>query len=136
MFRVLLVFMILSASSFGEVTMSAEQLRSFVQSSKRLGHPDKQVAEYLKNVKVTEKLTPGAVEDMQAAGAGPKTVEVLKRLVEASKSLPAPAAPAAPAVQQQAAVIPPPSSEEEARVLQEVREYAMDYSKRLPNFIC
>src|SRR4051812_28716935 len=129
MFRVLLLFAILSGSLFGEVTMSAEQLRSFVESSKRLGHPDKQVAEYLKNVKVSEKLTPGAVEDMQAAGAGPKTVEVLRRLVEASKTPPAPTAPAAPAVQQQAPVIPPPGSEDQAKVLEQAREYAMDYSK-------
>lgn len=116
-----------------EVRMSVQQLRSFVQSSKRLGHPDKQVAEYLKTVKVTEKLPPGIIEDMQAEGAGPKTTEVLRRLAEGSKNLPAPA-PAAP--KQVVASIAPPSSEEQAKILAQVREYATDYSKKLPNFIC
>ena len=32
--------------------------------------------------------------------------------------------------------IPPPSSEEQGRILNNVREYAIDYSRRLPNFIC
>ena len=31
-----------------EVRMSVEQLRSFIESSQRLGHSDKQVADYLR----------------------------------------------------------------------------------------
>jgi hypothetical protein len=31
---------------------------------------------------------------------------------------------------------PPPSSEEQARIIAEVREYALNYSKTLPDFIC
>jgi hypothetical protein len=32
--------------------------------------------------------------------------------------------------------IPPPSSLEQGRILDQVREYAMEYTKKLPNFIC
>ena len=133
MWRLLLLLAILCGSLFAEVSMTVEQLRAFVQSSKRLGHTDKQVAEYLRTVKLSEKLTPGAMEDMQAAGAGPKTVEVLRKLIDSSKTL---SAAAPPVVVQAPAPIPPPNSEQQANVLQQVREYAMDYSKRLPNFIC
>jgi len=31
---------------------------------------------------------------------------------------------------------PPPSSEEQAAILTDVREYALNYSKNLPDFIC
>ncbi len=66
-------------------------------------------------------------------GAGPKTAEVLRRLIETSKSLPAAAPPPPPPVVQP---IPPPDSVEQARVLDAARDYARDYSKNLPNFIC
>ena len=117
-----------------QTSMTVQQLRAFVQSSKKLGHPDKTVAEYLKGVKLTQKFTPSDLDELQADGAGPRTVEVLRKLIDTTKSLaaPPPPAPAAPPP----APIPPPNSEEQARVLHQVREYAMDYSTRLPNFIC
>lgn len=115
-----------------EVRMSVDQLRAFIESSKRLGHPDRQVADYLKNVKLTQRLDPGAVEDLHGI-AGPKTLEVLRSISAGSKSLPAPPAPKPRATPQP---IPPPSSLEQGKVLDQAREYALDYVKRLPNFIC
>jgi hypothetical protein len=131
--RLRLAFVLAAATLFAEVRMSVDQLRSFVLSSKRLGHSDKQVADYLKNVKLTQHLEPGVVEDLQAEGAGPRTVEALTRLSEGSKSLSAPPPPAPKPVVQ---AIPPPSSIEQGRILDHIREYAMDYSRKLPNFIC
>jgi hypothetical protein len=58
---------------------------------------------------------------------------VLRHLIETSKELPAPKPPAPKPV---APPIPPPSSAEQARILNAAREYARDYSKKLPNFIC
>ena len=110
--------------------MNIEQLRAFLSSSQKLGHTDKQIAEYVKTIKMTEKLNASTVEDI---GAGPKTSEVLRRLIETSKELPAPKPPAPKPV---APPIPPPNSAEQARILNAAREYARDYSKKLPNFIC
>jgi hypothetical protein len=113
-------------------SLTVEQLVSFVRSSIELKHPDKQLAAYLQNVKLTQKLERATVEQLRAEGAGPKTVESLERLAEESKSL-TPPAPVAPVVD--APPEPPPSDEEQGRVLQEVRDYAMSYSKSLPDFI-
>ncbi len=118
---------------FGQQKFTVDQLVAFIQSSIRLQHDDRQVASYLRKVVLTEKLTDSVLEDLQGMGAGPRTVEALKVLRDASRNLPAPAPPkpkAAPAV------IPPPSEEEQHRVLEEVREYAANYTKRLPDFIC
>lgn len=130
--RLLFALVLAASVLLAEVRMTVDQLRSFIESSQRLGHTDKQVAEYLKNVKVTQKLEPGTVEDFTGT-AGPKTMEVLRRMVDATKTMPAPPPPPPKVVVQP---IPPPDSIEQARVLNAVREYARDYSKKLPNFIC
>src|SRR4051794_31345977 len=115
---------------WAEVRMNVDQLRAFVTSSQKLGHTDKQIAEYVKTIKMTERLDPGTAEDLIT---GPKTAEALRRLVDTSKELPAAKPPAPKPVVKP---IPPPDSVEQARVLEGAREYARDYSKKLPNFIC
>ncbi len=132
-FRLAYALLVVCLCVSAQTTLSVEQLLSFVKSSVELKHPDKQVAVYLSKLKLREKLDDVAIEDMQGMGAGPKTVEALKALRDATKDLPAPKPPAPKPV---AAAIPPPSSAEQARVLKEVREYALNYSKSLPNFIC
>jgi hypothetical protein len=129
MMRVLLAF-VLCGVLWAEVRMNVEQLRAFIQSSKKLGHSDKQIADYVKTIRMTERLDESTIEDI---GASPRTTDALRRLIDASKSLPAPK-PAAPKPVVQP--IPPPDSAEQARVLESAREYARDYSKKLPNFIC
>lgn len=93
MMRVVLLAVLCGALALlqpAEVRMNIEQLRAFVSSSRKLGHSDKQIADYLKNIKLTERLDGSTVEDL---GAGPKTSEVLRRLIDTSKSLPAAAPP-------------------------------------------
>ena len=119
--------------AWAEVRMTVEQLKSFIQSSRKLGHTDKQVADYLRNVKVTERLDAGVIEDMQAGGAGSRTLEALRKLSTDSKTMPAPAAPVPKPV---VVMPPPPDSLEQGQVLDQASEYARDYIKRLPNFIC
>jgi hypothetical protein len=113
--------------------MSVEQLVTFIQSSIKLQHEDRRIAEYLRKVKLTNRLDLRTVEDLQGQGAGPKTVVALKELAEASKELvkPVPVAP-----KPTPPPIPPPSAAEQKRVLDEVRSYAKNYTKRLPDFIC
>ncbi|HYZ86916.1 MAG TPA: hypothetical protein VE621_21040 [Bryobacteraceae bacterium] len=117
-----------------EMKMSVEQLRSFIKSSRQLNHPDRQVSDFLKQVKMTERLDERTVEELQGLGAGPRTTAVLKSLAESSTGMPAPNAPVASAPARP--TIPPPSPEEQMEVLKNVTEWALDYAKRLPNFIC
>ena len=118
---------------FAQMKLSVEQLRIFVKSSIELRHDDRRVAEYLKKVRLTEKLDDRTIEDMQGEGAGMKTVEALRLLRDASKDLPA---PPKPLPKPAAPVIPPPSAEEQKAVLDSARDYALNYTKRLPDFIC
>lgn len=115
---------------WADLRMNVEQLRAFVTSSTRLGHTDKQIADYVKNIQMIERLDLATVEDF---AAGPRTTAALRKLVDQSASLPAPRPPAPKPVVQP---IPPPDLAEQTRVLDAAREYALDYSKKLPNFIC
>jgi hypothetical protein len=113
--------------------LSVDQLLGFVRSSVKLRHPDKQVAEYLKKVTLTQRLEDRTIEVLLADGIGPRTAEALKVLRDASATLKPPppkaAAPVAP-------VIPPPSSIEQAKILDQVRDFVRDYDSKLPNFVC
>jgi len=73
--------------------LTVEQLVSFVRSAIQLKQPDRQVASYLGTVILTQRLDDITIEDLQGEGAGPKTVEALKALREASQTLSAPPAP-------------------------------------------
>jgi len=73
------------------------------------------------------------VEALQGAGAGPKTVAALKAMATESASLPEAAPPAPKPVY---VPPPPPPSEEQAKLLDEVRDYALNYVHTLPDFIC
>jgi hypothetical protein len=116
-----------------EMRMNLEQLKAFIQSAVKLKQPDVQVAQYLHNVKLTEKLDDRTVETLQGMGAGPKTVTALRGMVDATASLPEAAAPAPKPVY---VPKPPPDLTEQGKILDQVREYVMNYTKNLPNFIC
>jgi len=134
--RVVQTFVLAATLAFAatDVTMTVDQLVKFIQSSVKLKYPDKQVAEYLRHIKLTNKLDDRTIEELQGQGAGSKTVTALHELRDASNSLPAAPAPKpAPAPPPQA---PPPDSVEQAKILDEVRDYALNYSKQLPNFLC
>ena len=121
------LLMVLCSAVYAEVRMNVEQLRAFITSSTRLGHSDKQIADYVKTIRMIERLDASTVEDI---GAGPRTTEALKRLSDTSKELPVAKPPAPKPIVQPP---PPPSAEEQEKALNAAREYALDYSKKLPN---
>jgi hypothetical protein len=130
-----LVVLVLCVSlvATAQMRLSVEQLKEFIRSAVALKQPDRRVAEYLKKVKLTNQLDASTVEDLQGLGAGPKTVEALKTLMTSTASLPkAPPPPPKPVY----VPPPPPSSEEQGQVLQDAKEYALNYTTRLPDFIC
>lgn len=115
--------------------MTVTQLKSFITSSKQLKHDDKKVAEYLRKFKMAEKLDDGTIDELLASGAGPKTVEVLREMRDASKSLPS-EKPVPVVAAKEAPLLPSPSTEEQRKVLRLARDFAMNYTKELPHFIC
>jgi len=116
-----------------QTRLTVEQVVSFVRSSITLKQEDHRVAGYLRRVTLVERLDDRTIELLQGEGAGPRTVEALHELRDASQALPAPAPPAPQPVLEP---IPPPTPEEQASVLKQVREYALGYTKHLPDFIC
>ena len=114
-------------------TLSVEKLVSFLKSSVDLKTPDGEVAKYLKNVKLSDKLTDRTIEELLAIGIGPKTRDALNLLRDRSASLSVTAAAPKP----EGPKLPPvPSAAEQAEIIREVREYALNYTKSLPNFLC
>jgi len=114
-------------------SLSVDQLLSFVRSAIKLKQPDKEVAGYITKLKLSEKLDERTVEELQGEGAGPKTVVALNELATASESLPK---PQPKAVKPPPPTIPPPPPEEQQEIISQTREYAANYSTKLPNFIC
>src|SRR5437867_1057019 len=129
----LLMVALYSVCAQTEHTLTVNQLASFVQSSIQLKHPDKQVASYLLKLKLSERLDARTIEELQGLGAGPATMEALRKMVETSASLP-PAQPK-PVRIAPTPIAPPPLAEQKA-LIERVREYSLNYSKNLPNFIC
>jgi hypothetical protein len=132
-FRVVALVAAISLAVSAQVNMSVEQLVSFLRSSIKLKQPDKQVADYVKKVRLSNRLDERLVEELQGQGLGSKTVEALHALSEASAKLPAAPPPAPKPV---AAPIPPPSAEERKKALDAATDHALNYVKRLPDFIC
>jgi len=113
--------------------LDVKHLLSFLESSVKMKQSDKEVAGFLSKVKMTEKLDDRTVEQIESLGIGPKTLAALRILRDQSQGL---AAAAVVAPEPKAAPKPPPSSEEQAAILDDVREYALNYSKSLPDYIC
>lgn len=133
--RLKLIFILLAAALVlsAQRAMTVEQIRQFIKSQVKLKADDKMTGEFLKKIKLTEKLDDKTVEELQGLGAGPKTVAALRKLEEESAGLAAAPPPPAPVVRVQP---PPPDSMEQAEVIAAMREYALNYTKKLPNFLC
>ncbi|HXJ39024.1 MAG TPA: hypothetical protein VNH18_07085 [Bryobacteraceae bacterium] len=123
----------LALASFAQQPLTVDKLVDFIKSSVQQKLPDKEVAAYLANIRLTSKLEDRVVEDLQGLGAGPRTVAALTKLADQSAKLTvtAPKPPAPKYIEP-----PPPPSDEQQKILADVREYALSYTKLLPDFIC
>jgi hypothetical protein len=130
--RLLACALLAAALAWSQAAWTIQQVESFVRSSIDLKHPDRDVAAYLRTVKLRNSLDERVIVELQASGAGPRTVEALRALQEASKALPAlPPVNLTPPPE-----IPPPSVAEWRKIIEATRQYALNYTKQLPNFIC
>jgi hypothetical protein len=127
----------LCLAAASQTPMTVEKLAAFLRNaidSTDYKYSDQDLAGYLATVKMTERLDDRTIEDLQGQlKIGPKTLLRLKMLRDQSQSLVAARPVVAPLPP---TPIPPPSSEEQAAILDEVREYALNYSRNLPDFIC
>jgi hypothetical protein len=129
---VLTVFFAVSIA-FAQQTMTVARLMEFVNSSIEQNNPDNQVAGIVSKTKLTEKFTLADLKVLQDAGVGPKTLTALAALVTQSAKMPAPA----PKTEATKPVGPPePSEAEKKEVIGKTREWALDYVKSLPDFLC
>jgi len=133
--RFLALLLLTAATVLAQRPMTVDQVVTFVESQIKMKGDDHLTAEYLSHkIKLTEKLDARTVEQLQGEGAGPKTIAALHKLSEESAALPAPPPPKAAAAPPPP--IPPPDSTEQANVLEAMRQYALNYTKNLPNYMC
>jgi hypothetical protein len=113
-------------------TLTLDQLMKFLTSSVELKMSDTDVAKYLARTRLSERLEDATIEKLLASGIGPKTLDALRALRDRSESM----AAAKPVVEAPKPKLPPaPNALEQAAIIEEVREYALNYSKGLPNFL-
>lgn len=151
-FRLTLLVFCCALAMQAQMEMNVDQLAQFIRSEVALQqHTDRQIAAYLKKVHLTEKLPTKTIEDLEAQGAGPKTIEALKQLQTETASLRPPthdstyspatapdttgSEPATVSLHVNV-VIPPPDSVRQKQILDSMRDYALNYTQNLPNFIC
>lgn len=132
-FLLVLVTAAVLAAATVEMNMTVAQLVMFIRSSVELHQSDAKVAEYLRKVRLTDRLEDRTIEDLQSLGAGPRTVAALHELAEASAALPTAPPPSPKPVY---VPPPPPPTAEQDKFIEQAREYALNYTKQLPNFIC
>jgi hypothetical protein len=141
---VCLVLMVMALALNAQTQMNIDQLRQMLTSSMALKHDDKSIAEYLKHVKMTERLTDDTVEQLMGLGLGARTIHALQDLRDQSEKLPSKVPPAATQQNPSMALgqehvskpMPPPDSVKQAQILDQFRDYAKNYTKSLPNFLC
>jgi hypothetical protein len=135
-FRFLSIGLMTAALAMAQMAMTVKQIQGFVQSNVQLKRPDKEIADYLRRMKMSERLEDSDIEAMLFLGAGPRTVDALKALRDSSANMASPkvAAPvaAAPAYKQP----PPPPEAKQREIIETAREYALNYTKSLPDFVC
>ncbi len=115
-------------------SVSVADLVKFIKSAIELKERDAEVAKYLGHMKLTDHLDDRTVEELQSLGAGPKTVAALREMVDASTKLPE--APPPPKALPPPPPAPPPDLTEQGQIIAAAREYALNYSKQLPNYLC
>ena len=115
-------------------TLNYRQLQELLQSSVKQGLSDKEVSKYLKNQQLDFALSDRVIEEFMGWGIGPRTINALRLMKPLTEGLAPPKIekPQPPKYKQP----PPPSEEEQARIIEEARRTALEYTDGLPDFVC
>ncbi len=134
-FRLLAAFLAVCLAAMGQ-TMSVQKLILFLRnaySDQSRQYSYQEIARFLAKVKLTDKLEDRTIENLQGElRIGPLTMAKLQALRDQSQSM----SEARIVEPEKPKPIPPPSAEEQAAALEAAREYALAYSRNLPDFIC
>ena len=122
-----------AASAMAQNAVTLDRLKQFVTSSVQQHMADRDVAAQLHKMQLSNQIDDRTIEDLQALGAGPKTVAALTEMQAASVNRPKATPPAA---KPQYVPPPPPSPGEQNRILTDATEYAENYTSRMPDYIC
>ena len=138
-FRTLALLIALPFAAWAQQSMTIVELSKFIYSSTHNANvhlSDKEVADYLGKVRLKEKLDESTLEKIQAENPdlGARTFGALKALKDKSANLPAPKPGETAMVYSAKAAAP--SNEEQGRLIDAIRDYALNYSDQLPDFIC
>jgi len=126
-----LTILFLAAAAAAESGTTVSDLARYLRAAIARNEPDGQIAKYLRKVKLSQSLDETTIEQLESAGVGPKGVEALEDLRDASRSLPPPR-DAVPGFE-----LPgPPPLDDLRRTLAETRKLALGYTQTLPDFIC
>ncbi len=123
----------LALTAAGEMSLTVEKLTEFIRSAAQKKQPDKQVAETLRHFKMVEKLDDRTVEELQSLGAGPKSVAALERSGRCIRQL---AGGRSASAQTGGGSTRAAGLRRTGKIIDEAREYVLNYTKSLPNFIC
>ena len=119
-----------AVSVWAQSGVRAADVVATVRTGLDAGHSDANIAKTLHKLKPAERLDDFVVEELESAGAGPKTESELERLAELSREMPEPSP--APVFQHPS----PPGISDQERILSAARRIALNYSQSLPDFIC
>jgi hypothetical protein len=134
MYRKLLPLLLaVSLGVQAQAALTVDQLVSFVRSAIQRKQDDGEVATYLRKAHLSNRLEDQTIEELLTLGAGAKTVAVLRVLRDSSARLSVASSPPPPT---EVKPLPSPSAAEQKKALAEATEYALNYEKNLPNFIC
>jgi len=130
--RLIAAALLICYAAAAQNTLSADQLIGFVKSSVERKMTDVEISRFLRTVKLHERLSESQFEELLTIGLGQRSLQALHTIHDQSQGLPLAAATAGKPAPQP----PAPSQQEQGEVITAVREYALSYSKNLPNFLC
>jgi hypothetical protein len=134
--RTALLAVVCATLAFAQRSMNIAQLTGFIQSSVEQKLDDKSVADALKHVQLTERLDQKTLTSLMNLGTGPRTSLALRELSDTSGSLPAAAEAPAPKPKPKVTSTVNPAPEQQQAILDGIRQYSLNYTQGLPNFIC
>ena len=126
-----LAFLLSTAAALAEGGATVNDLVAYLRAAVARKEADSQIAKYVLHVKLSQSLDDTTIEQLESAGVGPKGVQALQSLRDATHALPLPKE-AVPGFE----VPGPPALEDLRRTLAETRKLALGYTLALPDFIC
>jgi hypothetical protein len=119
-----------AALATAQTARTADDVVRYIRTAIEQKYKDGDVAATLQGMRLSTRLDPATVTELQRLGAGTRTVAALTRLAESSATLAVAAPKAEPAAP------PAPSKADQQKIIEEVRSNSLSYTDSLPNYMC